>query len=108
MRKSAFIFLVLFCSACSVDLPDANTIIEEIYRQQVEEFRVRDERECRAKALSDAEAHVDSIVYQLLNADLVDSLSFPDKPIRPSAPDHIIGTVKKFDVNAVPSSEKNQ
>ncbi len=108
MIRTAFILFVLLCSGCTVDLPDANTIIDEIYQQQVEEYRIRDARECRAKALSDAEAHVDSIVYQLLNANLVDSLSFPDKPVRPSAPDHIIGTVKKFDVNAAPSSEKNQ
>lgn len=59
-------------------------------------FAFKDD-ECVERALADAEAHVDSLIDQWINADLMDTLIFPSRPSKPIAPDHIIGTVERFD-----------
>jgi len=82
------------CLSCNVDLPDRKLLIDELYNEKVEAFKLKKDKECKAEALADAEAHVDSFLY--IPARLIDTLGFPDKPIKPQAPGHIIGKVKKF------------
>lgn len=94
------ILLLLAFSSCGPDLPDSQTIIDEILDQKISDFKAKKNAECRSDALADAEAHVDSIVHRLLNFDLIDTLDFPSKPRRPRAPKHIIGTVDKFKVDS--------
>ena len=36
-----------------------------------------------------------------INADLMDTLVFPPKPVKPISPDHIIGTVERFDIDSI-------
>jgi len=38
---------------------------------------------CKLKAIQEAEIGVDSIIDRILSKDLIDSLDFPEKPIRP-------------------------
>ena len=94
-----FFCIVLFFGfyACGPDLPDRSILIQEMYDERKRHlFDLKDD-ECRERALEDAEAYVDSLIDRWINADLMDTLVFPTKPVKPDAPDHIIGTVKRFD-----------
>ncbi len=83
--------------SCGPELPDSQQLIDQMLEDKISSFEAQKKAECKEKALDDAEMHVDSIVLRLLNLDLVDTLNFPSKPTRPSAPDHIIGTVPRFE-----------
>ena len=95
---STLILLTLLTCACRSDLPDTDTLVKEIYDQRVEEFLAQKKADCKNRALLEAESQVDSIVHDMLNIGLVDTVDFPERPLRPVSPDHIIGTVKKFDI----------
>ncbi len=96
--KLLHLIALLSLVSCSPDLPDGDHLIKEILDARIAEHIRQKDNDCKAEALSDAEAHVDSIVYKMLNADLVDSLKFPSRPVKPLRPDGIIGKVQKFDV----------
>ncbi len=97
--KFLIVISILICVSCTHGSHDHQTIIDEIYNAKVQDLRQQKLNDCREKQIEKANEKVDSIVHQLLNADLLDTLSFPAKPIKPPTPEHIIGTVKKFDVN---------
>jgi len=59
MRTAAYIFILIVLNACSADLPDTQTLVDDIYNKKVEEYQRRKDRECRENALNAAEAHVD-------------------------------------------------
>lgn len=99
MKKRLSILLLLVLGSCSPELPDSQSLIDELLESKVSDYKAKKNKECRNDALADAEAHVDSIVHRLLNLDLIDTIDFPSKPMRPRAPKHIIGTVDKFEVN---------
>lgn len=100
--KVLFFLLVvlLFVVSCTTDLPNRDLLIKEIYDARVEQVRLQKNADCRSAQLEKAEAKVDSILHSLLNADLHDTLNFPSRPIKPSRPKHIIGTVDKFEVDS--------
>jgi len=93
-----FVAVFLSVLSCAPDLPDKKELIEEIYSARVDQARIQKDADCRQKQLEKAEAKVDSILHSLLNADLHDTLNFPSRPLKPHKPDHIIGTVEKFEV----------
>ena len=98
MRKYCLYFFVICSFSCSPDLPDRNKVIEDLYNKRVQKLKKDKMSICRKNMLELATANVDSIVHELLNKDLNDTLYFPSRPIRPETPEHIIGTVKKFDL----------
>lgn len=94
-----FLSIIIFCS-CGPELPDGDKLINEIYYARVKEYEAQKAKDCKQKAIAAAEEHVDSIVHRMLNADLVDSLDFPTKPLKPSRPKSIIGKVDKFEIRS--------
>lgn len=98
MRLLFVICLLLTFAACGPELPDGPLLIQEILDARIKEHIHQKDNDCKADALADAEEHVDSIVHKMLNADLVDSLEFPSRPVKPHRPDGIIGKVQKFEV----------
>lgn len=103
MKWQTYIIMLVFsCISCGPELPDGDKLVKEIYDQKVSEFMSEKKSDCKQKALDDAESKVDSIIHDMLSVSLVDTLDFPTKPTRPSSPDHIIGTVKKFNVENQP------
>ncbi len=102
------LLLTLVANACKPELPDADTLIKEIYESRVTEYRNQKIRECQQKAITNAENVVDSIVHGMLQLGLADTISFPARPTRPNTPDHILGTVKKFDPNEVPAPDRQR
>jgi len=98
MHKYFLLLLVTLSFSCSTDLPERNEIIQALYNEKVQKLKKDKMTICRKNMLELATTNVDSIVHELLNKDLNDTLYFPSKPIRPETPEHIIGTVKKFDL----------
>ncbi len=102
MKLIVYICLVtLFVSSCKPELPDTDLLVKEIYDRRVAEYKNKKIRECQQKAITNAENVVDSIVHGMLQLGLADTISFPAKPARPNSPDHILGTVNKFDPNEI-------
>jgi len=97
-RLSALVF-VLFVFGCSPDLPDRNELVQSMYDQKVKSLKAKKDAICKDNLLDKAIADVDSLVHHLINRDLMDTLDFPGKPIKPSAQKHIIGEVEKFKVD---------
>lgn len=93
--------LVLGCVfllfGCGVEYPDRQALIEELYTAKVAEIRDQRRQDCLKGQVEKAKSEVDSIVHQLLNKDLLDTLNFPAKPIKPVRPEDIIGTVQQPD-----------
>ena len=78
------LLLTLVANACKPELPDADTLIKEIYESRVTEYRNQKIRECQQKAITNAENVVDSIVHGMLQLGLADTISFPARPTRPN------------------------
>lgn len=53
------------------------------------------------RAIALAKVDVDSLIALRFNADILDTIQFPDKPIKPKTPEHIIDKVHKFEVDTV-------
>ena len=101
MKKVAYILLLLVFCSCTANLPDKDELISRMYEERVAQLYISKDAECQERVLEDAEAHVDSLIDQWINADLMDTLVFPSRPIKPNTPDHIIGTVKRFDKDSL-------
>lgn len=98
MRYTALIFIITAFFCCKAELPDADALVHEFYTARVKRLEDDRKKECIEKQVRKANAKVDSIVHQLLNKDLLDTISFPAKPLKPIKPKPIIGTVDTFEV----------
>ncbi len=96
MRMSFLILSLFLCCSCQPHTLDQQALIDDFYAAKCQELFAEKRGECKENIREVAKAHLDSIVHQLLKADAMDTLVFPPKPVRPVAPEHIIGTVKKF------------
>ena len=101
MRRGCWIILSFMCWGCAPDMPDRDDLIDLMYEKRKAQLFASKDAECLERAVADAEAHVDSLIDQWINADLMDTLVFPDKPVKPEAPEHIIGTVQRFDKDSL-------
>lgn len=72
---------------------------------KIEKFRLKKWKECKAQALQDAEAHVDSLIVAQIELHLIDTITFPVKPVKPPFPDNI---EVKDSIKAKPILEKTQ
>lgn len=99
MRSIGLFIIIFFCS-CSAELPDEQQLTDEFYQQHLKALKKKIYNRCRDDQIAKANIKVDSIVHRLLNADLHDTLNFPARPMKPTRPENIIGTVKKFEVEA--------
>lgn len=95
-RFILFLFLLAFMS-CMPQFPDTDKLVNEIYTSKVEDLNRSKWNDCLEHITQDAKQELDSIVHRLTKADLMDTIDFPSKPIRPQAPDHIIGKSDRFD-----------
>jgi len=83
------LFCLLFFSNCENDKIE-RLDFKELIDKRYEELINKGISECKLDAENEAEKKVDSLIDKLLKKDLIDSISFPEKPIRPDRPDNII------------------
>jgi len=69
------------------------------YENKVKLLLEEKKQACLKRALDAAKIDVDSMIAARFNADILDSINFPIKPLKPSTPDHIIDRVDKFDID---------
>ena len=92
------IILILSLFGCKKDLPDRQTLLDAYYQKKESEFLNGRSEDCKKKAIAEAQVAIDSLLDNWLNANLFDTLSFPQKPIKPVTPNHIIDKVSKFEI----------
>jgi len=94
--------VILFCFyACSSDLPDKREMSKVLYDKKVQDLYKDIDGKCRFEAFKNAELHVDRLVDKWINSSIHDTIDFPPKPLKPIAPDPILGTVKRFDLDSI-------
>ena len=98
MRILLCLILLSFLCSCQNNLPDKRLLIEEYYKAHVEELKKDKRAECNERILIAVESEIDSIIDNLINKDLLDTLAFPVKPIKPKAAKHIINKVDTFSI----------
>lgn len=83
-----FICLFLFpsCENDKIEKLDFQELIDKRYEKLIN----KGISDCKLEAENEAEKKVDSLIDKLLKKDLIDSINFPEKPIRPDRPDGII------------------
>lgn len=66
------------------------TLVQKAFEEKISIFLQNRKEKCLEKILEDAEAYVDSIIISEINVKLLDTLIFPEKPLRPDFPSKII------------------
>lgn len=94
------LIIILTCilgtlSSCVQPL-DEQQIIDTRLSKRLADYKKDKLFECKEEAIDAAEYHVDSLIDTWVGREVMDTLSFPKQPLKPSKPDGIIGTVKKF------------
>jgi len=74
------------CKNDKIERLDFQELIDKRYEKLIN----KGISECKLDAENEAEKKVDSLIDKLLKKDLIDSISFPEKPIRPDRPENII------------------
>ncbi len=80
----SIILIILFAfsfSACESNLIDMDAINKEVNAKLERKIALKI-KDCRQKALEDAEIYVDSVITELTKDVLIEDLDFPDKPQR--------------------------
>lgn len=93
------LLLIIVTSLGCVEPLDEVTIKAERLKKKSEEYRLKRINECKQEAAEQAEFYVDSLIASWVGHEVMDTITFPDRPTRPTRPDDIIGTVQKFDIN---------
>jgi len=101
MNKIAIIsLLMLLCLGCEkakytpIEVPTSedalSPLVKEALDKKYDKYKKTIHDRCKAKALKEAIAHIDSVIVQELKLKHVDELSFPQRPSRPRLPEGII------------------
>jgi hypothetical protein len=90
---------LLFLCACNSNLPDKKNLIDQYYHEHFLSLKIEREEICNAAVLEQVKFEIDSLIDQWVNAELLDSVNFPAKPVRPPKPEHIINKVSKFELD---------
>jgi hypothetical protein len=95
MRTFVFILFITLVG-CTQDLPDKKALIEQYYGERRDALLARRKRDCIRSAENAAQVRVNAQIDRWINTKLFDTLNFPEKPIKPPTPDHVIDKVSKF------------
>ena len=101
MMRSCVILILLLCASCSNDLPDKEKLVSQFYQQKIQEFKDEKMSMCREDIRAEVQIHIDSIIDTWINAELVDTIQFPNKPIKPIRPEVIIDKFQKFSLDSL-------
>lgn len=94
-----FILIIIFLGSCDDKLPDKNEVVQRIYESKKKNFFEKEKAKCYKELVKAAEEKLDSVIIKYVQADILDTVRFPKKPIKPIKPDHIIDKVSKFEID---------
>ncbi len=91
MRYLLYISVIIFLSSCTREATpeEIDHFIQYHVDQKLHKIRVEKAKDCRRKILEDAQAHIDSIIIEELEIDLLDSIVEVDRPFRAERPAYI-------------------
>lgn len=105
MKQIFFIsILIVFCS-CSGEKLDKQALIDKYYSLKFQELQEEREALCKERILGLAQTEIDSLIDTWVNAELIDTILFPPKPLKPGKPDHILDKFQKFRVDSILGSD---
>ncbi len=82
--------IILLCSCTREATPEeVDAFIQYHVDQKLQKIRVAKDKDCRRKILEDAQAHIDSIIIEELEIDLLDSIVEVERPFRAERPAYI-------------------
>ncbi len=67
-----------------------SSLVQKELEKKLSKYKKNKRDACLKKVLRDAEIHVDSIIIKEINIRVVDTLVFPEKPVRPNYPKEIV------------------
>ncbi len=73
--------------------------IEMALELKTENYKRTEIARCNEDVHFAAEQYVDSLISIWVADQLIDTIKIPTKPIRPSSPPHILGTIDTFSTN---------
>jgi len=79
---SCLLFFPVSCTKSELTKLSYEEMVEKKFRKSINERL----NICKDEAIANAEVKVDSIIDRLLTTDLIDTLDFPQKPVRPERP----------------------
>jgi len=89
MRIIASILILFFLPACEKKQVNEIFFDEEI-KKRYAVFLKTEERKCKLDAESEADRYIDSVIDRWIKKELIDTIDFPLKPLRPDRPDNLI------------------
>ena len=92
-------FIILILTSCRQEFPDKSKLVEQYYEIKKNAFLKKKDAACKKEIKEIAENKLDSIIDQYIKDRLLDSISFPQRPIKPHKPNHIIDQVKRFEID---------
>lgn len=78
--------LALGCGQQRVAQPSRAELIEEAVETRLQQLVDRRMRRCRDEAMTIATAYVDSLIAAEFSLEMVDTIAFPNRPMRPRLP----------------------
>lgn len=75
---------------------DLDVEVNVLLQNKINRYKAEESERCLNKATVEAEIYVDSVIALWVSQQLVDTMTIPEKPIRPVTPEHILGTVDTF------------
>jgi len=97
-----FLFIsMLLLTACKSEGPDMDALVLQYYTER--QFDLKKERFeiCQDEIRSEAKSSIDSLIDTWVNAELIDTLSFPARPRKPIRPEAIIDKFEKFSLDTL-------
>ena len=99
--KRLIVIPVLMLMACNEKLPNRKALIESYYAEKVAKLEEEQQEICKEEVIALVKSHIDSIIDTRVNAALIDSLQFPDKPNKPAKPEAIIDKFQRFTLDSL-------
>jgi len=96
------VILILVCSSCRKALPDKEVLIDRFYAEKVHELKMEQEAICREALINEVKVKIDSLIDTWVNAELVDTIAFPSRPVKPIRPENILDKFERFSLDSLP------
>lgn len=105
-RELIFIIFIFFIAGCEIDPVDMNKI-EFYVESRLYEAELNKIEECKQKAMTDAEAHVDSIIADITRKSIFNDMFFPERPVRDTTEDLYNVELEDISIKSLLDSMRN-
>ncbi len=101
MKKILSIAVIVFLLSCQNEVVDKQSLVNNYYQQRFEALASEKKEVCKEEIIKEIQIAIDSLIDTWVNAELVDTINFPGKPIKPIKPPAIINDFQKFSLDSL-------